>query len=176
MKTKVLIITFLLACICQARADLVFDSGYNIYDESLGSNFEVRVINDAVLDVLGGSITGYLMSSDISKVNLFDGNINQLWTRDNSVANIYGGDIDFITYEGSSLIYLYAQNVIYYPTGGGEWQNSPWVEGYYLQNNTHFDFLVPASESITFSYIHVVPEPSTLFLLGIGCLFLKRKP
>jgi hypothetical protein len=175
MKTKVIIVILVLSGVFPAQAGLVFNSGHNIYDESSGSNSEVSVINDAILDVLGGTITGYLMSTDISTVNINNGNIDQLWTRSNSIANIHGGIIDFVKYEGSSLIYLYAYDVTYHTTGGGEWGNSPWIEGIYLQNNSHFDFLVPGSETQTFSYIRIVPEPATLLLLGLGCLFLRQK-
>ena len=176
MKIKIVVtILILLTCALPVNAGLIFDSGYNIYDESYGSNAEVSVINDAILDVFGGDITVYLVSTDIAAVNLYDGEINELWTKDNSVATIIGGQIHRLKYEGSSLIYLYAYNVVYHPTGGGDWGNSPWVEGIYFQDNSHFDFMVPGSEELTFSYVKVIPEPTIILLLSLGSLFVIRK-
>jgi hypothetical protein len=179
MKAKAIItIMVMLAGVWPAKADLVFESGHNIYDESYGNNAEVGVINDAILDVKGGSISGYLMSTDIATVNVFDGNINELWTRGNSIAKIHGGLIKWLVSDEDSLVYLYAHDVIYHPQapapGHPIYGNSAWIEGIFINNDIPFSFGVgPQGES--YSHIEVVPEPMTLMLLGLGSLLVIGK-
>jgi hypothetical protein len=173
MKTKAIIIMVMFAGVWPAKADIIFESGHNIYDESYGNNTEVGVINDAILDVLGGSISGYLMSTDIATVNLFDGNIHELLTMGNSVANIHNGKIyGWLTSLYDSKINLYAYDVIYHPMGGGEWGNLAWIEGKYYDDNTNFNITLYNDE--TYSHISVVPEPATILLLGMGWLIAVR--
>jgi hypothetical protein len=152
---------------------LVFESGHNTYDESYGNNGEVGVINDAILDVRGGSISVYLVSTDFAKVNVFDGDIDELWTRGNSVAKIYGGLINLLKSEDSSLVYLYAYDVMYHPAGGGIFGDRPFIEGTYYENDTPFSFLLAGT--VVYPHIQVVPEPATIFLLGLGGLLLRSR-
>ena len=149
MKTKVFLIIVLtiLIGVCPAQADLVFNSGYNTYDDSYGYNFEVWVINDAHLDVLGGAM-GKLELNDFATSNIYSGDIDLLALNHNTVVNIYSSDIDFLAIQDStvvnihggtldcfaaaesSLVYLYAYDVTYHTTGGLEGEG--WIEGIYI--------------------------------------------
>ena len=179
MKTKAIItIMVLLAGAGPAKAVLVFDSGYNIFDESYGQESEVYVENDAILDVIGGDIAVYLMSTDIAQVNLFGGNINTLWTREDSVAKIYGGIIQWLVSDEDSIVYLFAYNVTFHPQlpapGHPLYGSSAWIEGIYINNDVSFSFGVgPQGES--YSHINIIPEPTTILLLGLGSMIVIRK-
>ncbi len=81
---------------CPAKADLVFESGRSTFDDSYPLAHEVWVINDAVLDVVGGEIVK-LGTGDSATVNVYGGTIKWLWTGewrvDESVVNIWGGTL-----------------------------------------------------------------------------------
>src|SRR4030042_409878 len=103
---KILIILILLLAAIPCRSDVVFDSGYNIYDDSYGYNFEVWVGNDAILDVLGGEI-GKLETINFATANLYVSDIDWLWTGNSSVVNIYGDNINWLACYDDSLITFY---------------------------------------------------------------------
>ena len=68
---------------CPAKADLVFDSGHNTFDDSYPFYDEVWVINHAVLDVLGGAM-GKLELMDYARANIYAGDIDWLFIQDNT--------------------------------------------------------------------------------------------
>lgn len=174
MKTKIITIlaATLLACISPSQADLVFSSGYNTYDDSYGYNFEVWVENDAILDVLGGEI-GKLETINFATANLYVSDIDWLWTGDSSVVNIYGDNINWVAGYDDSLINLYAYDVTYHPTGGGDYGNKAWIEGTYYKDNSSFSFWLYNDQA--YSHINIVPEPTTLLLVGLGCLLIRKR-
>jgi hypothetical protein len=158
--------------VCPVKADLVFDSGYNIFDDSYPYYNEVWVINDAHLDVLGGTM-GKLELMNYATANIYNGDIEWLFIQGNTVVNIHAaGDIlEMFAAGNESLAYLYAYDVTYHPTGGigGE----GWIEGIYYSNDTPFSFSFYNDAS--YSHINIVPEPSTLLLFGLGFSALRRK-
>jgi hypothetical protein len=148
------------------KADLVFDHGYNTFNSSYPG--EVWVINDAILDVLGGGM-GKLETTDFATANLYGGDINWLVSDDSSVVNIYGGDIhQWLAASDYSSVYLYAYDVVYHPAGGGGR-----IEGTYFQENASFS--IQLAYTGTYSHIYIVPEPTSLLLLGFGAFALRRR-
>jgi len=172
MKTKVFltIVFTVLIGVCPVKADLVFDSGYNTFDDTDPYYDEVWVINDAHLDVLGGQM-GKLEFRGYSTGNIYGGEMDWLFTFDNSVANIYGGTLDWLGAFPGSTVYLYAYDVTYHLTGGLE--NRPWAEGTYYSDNTSFSFTL--YDEYSYSHVAVVPEPVTFLLFGLGMLLLRKR-
>jgi hypothetical protein len=187
-KAFLIILTFLLFMSYPVRADLVFDSGYNTYDESYGYNAEVWAINDAILDVFGGQIgkleydnnaSGNIYSGvigsfngvDSSIVYIYDGTIDRLWTGNNSVVSIHGGQLGIFTAYPDSIVKLYARDTIYHTSGG--FNNSPWIEGVYLDSGTPFSFSFDGDDD--YSRFQIIPEPATILLLCSGVLLLKKR-
>jgi hypothetical protein len=154
------------------RADLVFDTGYNIFDDSYPYYDEVWVTNDAHLDVLGGE-AWKLELTDSASVNLFNGNIELLWPTDDSVVNIYGDTITRLGAGYTSSINLYAYDVIFHQTGGGPSGTEPWIDGIYYLDNNPFEFLL--DDFSLSEHINIVPEPATFLLLGAGAVLLRKK-
>jgi hypothetical protein len=169
-KAFLIILTFLLFMSYPVRADLVFDSGYNTYDESYGYNAEVWVINDAHLDVLSGSI-GKLETQNYSTSNIYNGIFDWLTTVDNSIVNIYGGQFRIAEAFPYSTVNLYAYDTIYHTSGGIN--NEPWIEGIYLTSNEPFYFSF--NDESNFLQFQIIPEPATMLLFYVGILFLKKK-
>jgi hypothetical protein len=156
--------------VCPVRADLVFDHGYNTFNSSYPG--EVWVINDAILDVLGGDMI-QLGTLDFARANLYSGDIDWLWIEGNSAVNIHGGDIQWLAAFDYSSVYLYAYDVTYHPTGGGDYGDRTWVEGTYFRNDDSFRFLLGSTGD--YSHINVVPEPATLSLPCLGSLLARRR-
>jgi hypothetical protein len=169
METKIrtVIITLILFYTCPAGA-VIWTEGYHqmVPGESYG---ESAIYNDVRLDIYGGSII-YVVAYDSTITNWYDGQMNYFAAGGNSIVNIYGGFMNRLDIGENAILNLNAKDVQYHPTGG--YWNGGWIEGKYLNNN-YFDFDVRNENAL--SHITVVPEPSTLFLLGLGCLLLRRK-
>ncbi len=172
MKTKIItiMIVAILAVVSPIKADLVFDSGYNTFDDTDPYYNEVGVINDAHLDVLGGQI-GKLEFRGYSTGNIYGGEMDWLWTDDNTVVNIYGGSLNILASRPDSRVYLYAYDVTYHPDGG--LYNQPWLEGKYISDNNPFSFSFYGDRD--YPQLTIVPEPATLLLLALGGLLLRAR-
>lgn len=193
MKTKA-IMTFLVVLImCSANsvlADTVWTEGHHEIND--GDVYgEIWIYNDCTLDIFGGDIT-QLYSFDIVLTNWYDGQIKTLVSRENSIINIYGGislngigadgnglfnlyssfSIPGISLHENSVLNLYAYDVIHHPTGG-QW-NDGCIEGYYIIDDTYFSIDIAGD---SFSHINIIPEPTTILLLGLGSLIgiIRRK-
>jgi hypothetical protein len=151
---------------------LVFDSGYNIFDNGYPYYNEVWVINDAHLDVLGGAMWK-LELMNYATANIYNGDIEWLFIQGNTVLNIHaaGDTLEMFAAGNESLAYLYAYDVTYHPTGG--LKNDGWIEGIYISNDTPFSFSFYTDTS--YSHLNIVPEPTTFLLFGLGGLLLRKR-
>jgi hypothetical protein len=191
MKTKTMItilIILIFSGISSVQADLiVLTEGYHILEVGEGHEY-VEIYNNVILDISGGGAQ-YIWAYNTSIINFYSGGVGYIFAVDNVIANIYGGNgSNLFAYDNSvinlynsdswnhfrstqnAVLNLYAKDIIYYPyenVSGGE------LKGRYLLNNHPFTLVVEDDNSL--SHIIIVPEPSTLFLLGIGCLLLRRK-
>ena len=174
MKTTVMITILIFSVflgIPTTQADVVWTEGYHEINTGDIIHERVSIYNDVHLNIYGAGC-GYLETFNTTITNWYNGEINYLLTNDNSIVNIYGGELDIgLGASDNSQINLYANEIQYHPTGG-HWDNG-WIGGRYSISNKHFDFDLWGQN--TYSHLNFVPEPSTLLLLGIGCLFLKRK-
>lgn len=172
MRRIILTIWVMLAGVCLVKADLVFDSGYNTFDANDPYYDEVAVFNNAHLDVLGGEM-GKLEFRNYSTGHIYDGQMNWLWTDDNTVINIYGGSLNVLASRPDSTVYLHAYDVVYHPAGG--LGNPAWLEGIYYSKNSPFSFIFDGLDDSCYEQVTIVPEPITLVFLGLGYLILRRK-
>ena len=147
----------------------------------------VNVYNDTSLDMTGGDIidlscynqTSFDMFSgtvlrldalDSSIINIYDGVIGQhLDTFGMSRVSLYGGLInDYISAGESSEVHIYGTDFVFTPSG-----SSYFVSGYW-ENNTPFNIYLRGD---TYSRVttHIIPEPTSILLFGLGVL-ATRKP
>ena len=171
MKIKVILTFLAVFMICgmyPLKANASWTEGhYEIYPGDVYG--ELEIYNDVTLDIYGGEI-GHLFTFDNSFTNWFDGQMNYLRANDDSIVNIYRGRLfDFLHAGESSQINLYAYNVTYNDI-------THFLEGNYYKDDSFFSFELLHGQD-TYSHIVVVPEPTTILLLGLGSLFVigKRK-
>ncbi len=169
MKTRLFTIlaVVMLSGVCPVKAITWTEGHHEIVDGDVYG--EVYIFNDVTLDILGGS-TGRLTANDTTYTNWHDGSMTRLWALDDSIINIFGGDLDFLWAAEDSLVNLCAYDVEIKTTGG--FYDQGYVTGTFYSNDIPFYFDLSQD---SYLHINVIPEPSSLFLLSLGGLFLRRK-
>jgi hypothetical protein len=163
-----IVVLFIFLISLPLHADTVWESGHHeINDGDIYG--EIWMYNDCTLDIFGGDIYR-LTAYDTTITDWYDGVMDDLWVRDYSTVNIYGGVLDTLVATENSVINLFAYDVICHPTGG--YYDRGWVEGKYLDNDLYFSYDLIHMDSI--SHINVVPEPTTLLLVCLGTILLKK--
>jgi hypothetical protein len=203
-KTMAIIIMILLAGVCPVRA-VIWSEGYHqindgdtyaligIYNDVkldiFGGDINIldtynttltnlyngkmellQTHNNSVVNIHGGLLE-YLSAGGSNVTNVYGGQLGGLLMGGNSVVNLHGGLLDGFAADGNGILNFYAYDVIYYPTGGS-W-NAGWVEGKYISDNSYISF--DLGDDSAFSHITIIPEPMTIFLFGLGGLFIRRK-
>jgi len=175
--TKTLILVIMLVCCAGiARAYVIFNDGqtHNI-DSTINSRVYIYDSSTGIPTVVNLIDRGFIMNdvavSDNSVFNMFGGWINwDLVADDKSSAYISGGVVNLrlLLYHNSQLIiegtdFNYAYGT-YTNTSG--LLTGTLLDGTPLNN----EFQITGSATMT-----LVPEPSSLLLLGLGALMLRRK-
>ncbi|MDH4240782.1 MAG: PEP-CTERM sorting domain-containing protein [Phycisphaerae bacterium] len=151
------------------QAGTVWESGHHeIFDVEVYG--ELDIYNDVTLDIFGGDILR-LAAFDTTITDWHDGTMDVLWVNDNSIVNIYGGSLEEMAAIENGQINLYAYDIVHTTTGGHYGIGQ--VMGYYYSDNSYFCFDLGNLE--TYSRINIIPEPSTLILISLGLLFLRKR-
>lgn len=166
IKTAVLVMYLVVSSL---QADTVWTSGHH---DILGGDVygEIYMSNDATATMIGGDVYK-LETYDVSAFDMLAGEMNLLYVHDDTTINIYSGTLSALGATENASVDLYAYDVIHHPTGGHF--DRGWLEGNYLLNDLYFTF--DLNHLDTFSRINVVPEPTTVFLLALGALFVRKK-
>jgi len=169
---KILIILILLLSATPCRADLVFDSGHNTFDDNDPYYNEVWVINNAHLDVLGGAMWK-LELMNYATANISGGYVEWLFIQGNSIVNIYAAEdtLEMFAAGNDSVAYLYAYDVTYHSIGGIK--NDGWIEGLYISNDAPFSFSF--YNDVSYLHLNIVPEPTSFLLFALGVLLFKKR-
>lgn len=167
-------------------ADLYDSSTVNVYSAggfSYGSGGIIRVHDSATLNVLGGSVSAFTSLQNSSQANMYSGYIFSLGLYSSSVFNMYGGRVDTFMYNYSYsdpniTINIYGSDFTYTPYGElrelpGEqvWISKLTGTGLYGNSITYYGIPDPSIHP----NIHLIPEPATLFFVGLGILGLRVK-
>jgi len=167
---SILSIVLILTWISPLQATTWWDSGYHTIND--GDTYgEIFLENDAVLDMFGGSALK-IETLNFSTANILGGELETLWTNDDTCASIHAGTLNWLSASENSVVYLYAYDVTYHSSGG--LYNNPWLEGRYYGNDNLFSFTFYHGED-DYHHINIVPEPTSILFLGFGSLLLRRR-
>lgn len=165
-----ILIVIILCGVCHVRADTVWDSGHHeIFDGDV--YWEIWMHNDATADMWGGDVY-QLGTLGSSRFSMFGGTMDILLGRYDSIVNIHGGDISSAGLAENAVMNLYAYDVVYHPTDGGDDWSTGWLEGKYYATDEYFTFDFSTYDA---SRLNIIPEPSTLLLLALGGLLLMKR-
>ncbi len=120
----------------------------NMYGSSMSY---LASFDDSILNVYGGIISGTVGAGDNSTVNLYGGNIVQAWVDDTATLNIYG-----YGFEIESIADVHTL-----------------LTGYWF-SGTEFSILFYRKNALP-EQVNLLPEPTTLFLLCVGGLVLRKR-
>jgi len=150
-----------------------------------GSGAFFELWDSSKLNVYGGGIALFLTAHDHSVVNIYDGFLFDIVLAGDSMVNVYGGKIETFLFNdyvpNTTTVNIYGYDFQYTPEGrwmlpiGGE------GEGWWISKLTGYGFNGIAitwwglPDPDTHDNINLIPEPTTLLLLGLGSLALIRK-
>ncbi len=180
----------------QTTVDMTGGSVHNLrpYDSSIinitgGEIQTLDAFNSSTANISGVSIYG-VSAWDYTTVNLsVTANVTTLGARDSGTINMMGGTAEYLGAIDSGTVNLYgglvtdslsfgnfAHGNIYgydlFKTSSGGRYGYGQVYGFWTDSTA---FTIDLNGSETYSQINLIPEPCSLLLLALGCLFLKRK-
>jgi len=120
------------------------------------------------VDIIGGSF-GALHSWDYSHVAMFDGVGSRIWGNDFSTIELYGGTLNSLAGFDDAEITMFVESytIELNPFLGYDAR----LTGSWIGNNGNFDILVHDGG---LPHINFVPEPSTVAVLALGGLLLRK--
>jgi len=171
---------------CSADYISTFNSStLNIYEgvADVGS-FETSIINisggdiehatasdNGTVNFFGSSYTDSLLVEDSATVNIQGDSVERIIARNSGTSNLHAGSvIDYLTAYDSAVINIYGYDLVKTNSGGSYGDGQ--VYGYWI-NDVAFTINLRGVD--TYLRINLIPEPSSLMLLGFGSLILRRK-
>jgi len=151
-----------------------------IISEGVGGIWEIETHSYSELTILGGEIND-LFGYDYSEISLFGGSLTNLVMNNESTAHISGGQIDTLTsnqsrffdpldeqFHGRINIYCLDweyDSVVSLLTG-------TWEDSSIFNINLIDGIYDPTFDNLEF---HIIPEPCSLLLFGLGRLALRKR-
>lgn len=147
-------------------------SALNIYSGQLGDS--VTVADQAIMNMYGGqgsSVNYNVGIEPLATLNNRGGDLGIVFV--DGTLNLYGGSVYEGPYvSGGGTANIHGYDFEYWWNG----HHDVWMLGGKWADGSPFSLWdVPAEGTNPGFVLHVIPEPATLLLLGLGCLFLIRK-
>lgn len=104
-------------------------------------------------------------------INMTGGVVDHLGAIDSATINLWGGVIaDGLSASDSSIINIFGYDLVKTASGGRYGYGQ--VYGFWFDDNP---FTIDLNLSETYSRINLIPEPSSLILLALGTLLIRRR-
>ena len=148
------------------------NSQIKIFDDAwLAADLFIR--NSASAEISGGYFNGMIGVENSGTISVTGGDIDRISVEGFGTVNLTGGFVkEDLTAADSGIINIYGYS-LFKSTTGGIWDYG-FVSGEW-QNGETFEVSLYDSETYSHVLLHEIPEPGTLFLLGLGSLLLRRK-
>jgi hypothetical protein len=139
-----------------------------------GTAESIWAYNSSIFNIMqNGNVPWVVSAQDTSTILISGGSISSVQLVDSSIAHISGGSITgSLTTVGAATVHIYGKNfnfTLRYSNGPG-WITGNWSDGssfsIYYRNYEPF----PG----THLFLHEIPEPCTLGLVGLGFFILRR--
>ena len=170
---------------CQATIYEWTSGDYEISDGDDYGSDHIKLLNLVTVDMSGG-VVGTLSAYDSSIFSMSGGNLYNtshanildsdiaiaMFSNDSSTADISGGIIGRLSASGDSIVNIYGSGFQYSPLGGH------WGAGYltgFWENGDSFTIDFDGDSSYDHINLHVIPEPATLLLFGLGAGLLRKR-
>jgi hypothetical protein len=148
-----------------------------------GNAQSVWSYDSSAFNMQNGNVSLVISIQNTSNVTISGGSVGSLQLLDYGIAYLSGGDItgSLGTFSSTAIVHIYATNFTVAPKNGnpmngwlitGNWDddnNSPFAI-WYRTNNTP----VPGSPDSQI-ILYTIPEPATVFLLGLGIALVQKK-
>ncbi len=203
LKSCTISVCLVLVLFCLASADAtiivnstIIDTGVN--DEYAGSfyldNSDVLYMDSGIVhgDVTcygnstatfdGGTVVGLdvsIIAREFSSVYIYGGNFKTgIGVEDNSHIYIYGGEFGeyhsgLDAYSSSVIIDIFGYDFSYENIGGQSYLNGKWEDS--TPFSIKIDNWFQPFSTADYINLHIVPEPCSLILLGLGGLILRKR-
>jgi len=138
----------------------------------------LSVYDFSTIDFSGGS-SWYFEGFDSCTINIDGGEIRYLITNDSATVHLSQGQISHLlgVRDNTSYVHIYGYDFDYDPSGG--LYNDGLLTGYWPDNAPFNVSLINLSDLNVITYdqliFHVIPEPATILLVGIGGLILSKR-
>lgn len=130
--------------------------------------------NYSTINIFDGYVGSGSASFDYSTANMSGGSVGEINLLHYSTANITGGQIDYLHAYDFSTVTFYGQNFL---CGSGLTFDGNRVLGTGVLSGEWLDgtpWTIDINENYSTATILAIPEPTTLLLLGLGVIFLRK--
>jgi hypothetical protein len=179
----IVILLIILPSVCLAEFPPSIDFYTNGAIQDGNTFLNVRVFDNATVDMIGGNIKGGISLYNNSIFNAYDGamaDASQGWAStivlfDSSVINLYklDGGISY-GFPLTGIEAWGANNQINFYGYGFQFTGGM-LSGYW-EDGSQFSFMIRSNDATRGALVfHEIPEPATLFLLGIGGFLIRKR-
>jgi hypothetical protein len=148
----------------------VFDT-VNVWDTATvnmtgGQVLDFYTYQTSTVNLNAGDVLHGFYAQNESIVNMSGGSIDHLIVYNTSIANLSGGQIGYhISASDSSIVNIYGYGFYY----TGQYLNGYWA------NDTSFSIWLRGTETASHVVLHIIPEPATFLVLGLGYFLIRKR-
>lgn len=152
----------------QAQVEAFNYSSINVFG---GTHSGVLASDHGIVNFSGDSVSWYLLASDFGLANMSGGTVESLRASGAGVLNLYYGRVtEYLSTWGDAVVNVFGDDLGKTNVGGKYGYGR--VYGFLLDDSP---FTIDFGNSETYSHVNLIPEPSSLVLLGFGGIILKWK-